>query len=256
MRPRLLAAVAIVLAAALGLVLAAALGRFEPGAANLLPDLRMARLMDIELESVDGRQRLRFTAVIANVGAGPVEAIGVQRDGAVGPVVQRIQRGGDEAPRDLATEAQMYFAGDGHDHWHLLDMQAYRLVADGDGATAVSEKHGFCLWDNVRGDLAVPGVPETAAFTCPSSRADGEVRMGLSIGWRDVYPATLPNQFIDVTGLRSGRYRLWAEADPVTGDRPHGWFIETDETNNLTWVDLELDFEAGTVRAIGYGPSA
>lgn len=244
------------LLAALGIVFAAAVGPSEPAPADLLPDLRMAQLMDIQLESVDGRQRLRFTAVIVNVGVGPMEAIGVQADGEVGGVVQRVHRAAEAAPRDVATNAEMYFAGDGHEHWHLRDMQAYRLVAEADGATAASEKHGFCLWDNFRGDLVVPGAPESPDFTCPSSLGDGEVRMGLSIGWRDVYPATLPDQFIDVTGLDSGRYRLWAEADPASGDRPRGLFTESDEANNLTWVDLELDFEASTVRALGYGPSA
>lgn len=213
------------LLAALGIVLSAAVGPSEPAPADLLPDLRMAQLMDIQLESVDGRLRLRFTAVIANVGVGPMEASGVRRDGGTGGVVQRIQRAEDAAPRVISTDAQLYFAGDGHEHWHLRDMQAYRLVRDGDGATAVSEKHGFCLWDNFRGDLALPGTPEEAAFSCPESLGDGEVRMGLSVGWRDVYPATLPDQFIDVTGLDSGRYRLWAEADPASAERPNGWFL-------------------------------
>ncbi len=244
------------LLAGLGIVVCAAVGPSEPAPADLLPDLRMAQLLDLQIETADGgRRRLRFTAVIVNVGAGPMEAFGVRRDGEIGGVVQRIHRA-DAPPREISTDAQLYYAGDGHEHWHLRDMQAYRLVRDADGATAVSEKHGFCLWDNFRGDLVLPGTPEEAAFSCPGSLGDGEVRMGLSIGWRDVYPATLPDQFIDVTGLDSGRYRLWAEADPASAERPDGWFQEGDEANNLTWVDLELDFEAGTVRALGYGPSA
>jgi hypothetical protein len=135
-------------------------------------------------------------------------------------------------------------------------MQAYRLERLDGEATAVSEKHGFCLWDNYRGDPTLPGTPQTTAFSCPMSLDDGEIRMGLSVGWRDVYHASLPDQFIDVTGLESGRYRLWAEADPASADRPNGLFEESDEANNLTWADLDFDFEAGSVLVVGYGPSA
>ena len=37
-----------------------------------------------------------------------------------------------------------------------------------------------------------------------------------------------------VTGLADGVYRLWASADPG------GLFRESNEANNLTWVDLRL----------------
>lgn len=212
--------------------------------------------MDFQIETGDdGERRLRFTAVIANVGAGPMEVVGIRGGGEIGVVVQRLQREGGP-PREVVTDAQLYFAGDGHEHWHLRDMQAYRLERLDGAAAAVSEKHGFCLWDNVRGDVVLPGTPQTAAFSCPESLDDGEVRMGLSVGWRDVYPASLPDQFIDVTGLDSGRYRLWAEADPASAGRPHGLFEESDEENNLTWADLDIDFEAGSVLVLGYGPSA
>ena len=247
--------------AALGVAVASTVGPSQFAVADLppdlLPDLRMARLGDLQIETGDdGERRLRFTAVIVNVGAGPMEAVGVLRGGEIDGIVQRIQREG-AAPREVPTDAQFYFSGDGHEHWHIRDMQAYRLERlDGVDTTAVSEKHGFCLWDNERASPAVPGGQRAAAFNCPESLDDGEVRMGLSVGWRDVYPASLPDQFIDVSGLESGRYRLWAEADPASPDRPNGWFAESDEANNLTWVDLDIDFDAGSVLVVGYGPSA
>jgi hypothetical protein len=58
--------------------------------------------------------------------------------------------------------------------------------------------------------------------------------MGLSVGWGDRYPATLPDQYVDVTGLPDGKYRLRATADESD------WFKETDDKNNRTWVDLTL----------------
>jgi hypothetical protein len=73
--------------------------------------------------------------------------------------------------------------------------------------------------------------------------------MGLSVGWGDRYAWSLPDQLMEVTGLRPGRYRLSAEVD-------HGrLFAESDETNNLTWVDLRLSRRAGflSVRVLARG---
>jgi hypothetical protein len=58
--------------------------------------------------------------------------------------------------------------------------------------------------------------------------------MGLSVSWGDNYHYTLPDQYIDITGLVSGRYRLRGRADP------DNWFLEEDDTNNFIWVNLKL----------------
>jgi len=76
------------------------------------------------------------------------------------------------------------------------------------------------------------------------------VTMGLSVGWGDTYYWNLAYQWVDITGLAAGRYRLWATADP------ENWFIEADNTNNFTWVDLQIRGKGGSVRVLGYGPSA
>ncbi len=72
--------------------------------------------------------------------------------------------------------------------------------------------------------------------------------MGVSVGWGDLYSYRLPDQYLDITGLPAGRYRLRALADPAAQ------FVELDKTNNVTWIDLELT--RTTVRILGYGPSA
>jgi len=53
--------------------------------------------------------------------------------------------------------------------------------------------------------------------------------------------------------LSSGKYRLYAEADPW------GWFSESSRQNNFTWVDLSLTVNRkgmAKVRVMKYGPSA
>jgi hypothetical protein len=223
-----------------------------------LPDLRMARLDDLQLDvdDDDGQRLLRFTATIVNVGAGPMEVRAAQDGDEIGPAVQRVYT--VDGFDDRETDASFFWAGDGHEHWHVRDMQAYRVERlDGDGE-AVSEKHGFCLFDNGVFDASLPGSPDDAAYECPNEEvATGStIRMGLSVGWRDVYPATLPNQYIDVSELPEGRYRLWAEADPVTDGRPTGWFVESDESNNVTWVEFELTDEPGDLRVLDHGGAA
>jgi hypothetical protein len=59
--------------------------------------------------------------------------------------------------------------------------------------------------------------------------------MGLSVGWGDVYAWDLPDQYVEVTDLAPGQYRLLAVADPS------GWFAEQSDTNNTTWLILYLD---------------
>jgi hypothetical protein len=75
------------------------------------------------------------------------------------------------------------------------------------------------------------------------------VSMGLSVGWGDAYPSSLPDQNIDITGLGPGRYQLSVTADAG------GWFAESNEFNNFTWVDLQIKSK-GQPRVLGYGPAA
>jgi hypothetical protein len=65
--------------------------------------------------------------------------------------------------------------------------------------------------------------------------------MGLSVGWGDLYGYTLPDQYIDITSLPDGSYRLWA-----TGDKSNQ-FLESNDTNNKTWVDLRISGSTVTI---------
>ena len=71
---------------------------------------------------------------------------------------------------------------------------------------------------------------------------------GLSRGWGDKYGYGTVGQYIDVTNLTSGRYRLTATADQANQ------FQESGETNNSTWANVQL--KGGQVSVLRYGPSA
>jgi hypothetical protein len=240
---------------ALSLVAVGAFGApAAASAADRLPDLGMARLSDIKTDSGAGGSRLlRYTTTIVNVGTGPFE-VRAQRASTSDPEMTVGQRIYDDFGgwREVHTTAMAHFGGDGHLHWHLRDLEHSELTRLDSGVkVGTSAKHGFCFWDLVKYRLALPGAPASAVYDragcgAPSSLA---VSMGLSVGWGDAYPSSLPDQYIDITGLGPGRYRLSVTADAGS------WFTESNEANNVTSVDLQIKSK-GQPRVLGYGPAA
>ena len=225
-----------------------------PPAQDRLPDLGMARLSDFSIDASGGLRRLRYSTTIVNVGSGKFELHG-QRASTSDPSMSVVQRIFNDAGgwRDVSTPAVMVYAGDGHNHWHVHDLELSELFRLSDGVfLARSNKRGFCFWDNVRYRLSLPGAPQSPVYGESGCGGTGSLTtaVGLSIGWGDIYPASLPDQFIDITGLADGSYRLVVTADPS------GWFAETNENNNVTWVDLELSGGGSRLRVLGYGPNA
>ena len=81
-------------------------------AAVQLPDLGMARLGDLKVQKTsDGRRLLRYTSIIVNTGAGPLEARG-QRSSTGEAEMSVTQPVYDDAggARALTTPARMFFA--------------------------------------------------------------------------------------------------------------------------------------------------
>jgi hypothetical protein len=233
-------------AAALALALLAAASNPAGAATDVLPDLRMARLQDLDIENTsDGRKLLRFDTIVVNVGDGAFEARGSRPNTATAmTVAQRIYNDAG-GYRNRSTTAQMYFAGDGHNHWHLRNLEKYKLIRLPNGSkVGTGAKHGFCFYDNYRfGSKRAPYYEG-----CGNDPDALRVRMGLSRGWGDVYQSSLPDQYINITGRTSGHYKLRATVDA------HNWFSESNNSNNFTWVDIQI---SGTsVRVRGYGPSA
>ncbi len=235
-------------------VLALAQSKPARAATDILPDLRMAPLADLQIrECADtsgdcdfaGQRQLRFDAIIVNVGAGRFEARGSRSTTSTSMTVsQRIY---DDAggSRYRSTTAQMYFAGDGHTHWHLRDLESYELIRlDNGSKVGTGAKGGFCFFDNYPFGSSQPRF-YTSCGVDPSAL---EQSMGLSKGWGDIYGKNTVDQFIDITNLTSGRYKLRA-----TADKPN-WFSESNNRNNFTWVNIQI---SGTsIRVIKLGPAA
>jgi hypothetical protein len=234
--------------ALLVLALAALVATNKPAeaATDKLPDLGMAKLNNIQIQNTNDQRLLRFDTVIVNTGAGSFELHGSRLDASTDmtKVTQRIYNDAG-GYRDVPTTAQMYWSGDGHNHWHVRDLEEYELIRlDNGKKVGTGAKQGFCFRDNYEF-----GSTQDAYYTdCGHDRDALEVRMGLSRGWGDIYTWKTVGQYIDITNLKSGRYRLQAMADAGT------WFEESDETNNVTWVNIRI--KGSRVSVIKYGPAA
>jgi lysyl oxidase len=249
-KKRLLASLGAIALALLTLVVVQASSRPANAATDNLPDLGMLHPRNLQVENTsDGRKLLRFASIIVNVGAGPFEVHGERAAGA--STMTTKQRIFDDAGgyRDVPTDAIMYFAGDGHAHWHVRDLEDFVLERSDNGTkVGTFAKHGFCFYDNYLYGSSDPAFYTKASRSCGRSASETQTLMGLSVGWGDRYAVTLPDQYIDITGLTSGRYRLIGTADASD------WFLESDNANNVAWVDIQL--KGNRARIVAYGPSA
>ncbi len=218
----------------------------------LLPDLGMAQLTDFSVQRrPKGVRWLRFSAVIVNVGQGPFQAYGYDRNAAGELKVDQEILTSDGGLVRHPTSAMMYWSGDGHGHWHVRDLEQYVLEGQNTGRI-YGEKHGFCFWDNYRYNTTLAGYPLIAQYTssnsCGTSSSNSTVRMGLSVGWGDKYPATIVDQYINITDLPAGEYTVTA-----TADWAH-WFVESNTANNSTTARIRLSKNGVTVLDPGTGP--
>jgi hypothetical protein len=220
-------------------------------ATELLPDLRMRKLGSFYIQSAsNGEKRLRFTTMIANAGPGRFELHGYRANTTVARmnIRQRIYNTAGTYRRiEIPTSSTyMFFAGDGHSHWHVYKLQRFEIrPLDANGKEGelkgTGAKTGFCFWDNTKYNLSLTGAPQTPYYTSCGSTASVNVKMGISVGWSDKYPADLAYQWIKINGLRDGDYKVRVVADP------QNWFLESNDANNSTWTDIRITGNTVTV---------
>jgi hypothetical protein len=151
-------------------------------ATEQLPDLRMSKLSSFYIERAsNGEKRLRFTTVIVNAGPGRFELRGKRPDTSTARmnISQRIYNtSGTYRSIDIPrSSTHMFYAGDGHNHWHVYRLQRFeirRLDAAGSVAElkATGAKTGFCFFDNTKYNLTLPGARQTPYYTnCGTSQS-------------------------------------------------------------------------------------
>lgn len=90
-----------------------------------------------------------------------------------------------------------------HMHYHFTSFARYELRTR--GTTTVirpGQKRSFCVEDTQQVD---PAVSVDKKYCCTSTCGNLQ---GVQVGWGDLYPSTLPCQWIDVTDVPPGDYDL------------------------------------------------
>ena len=229
------------------------------GVQDLLPDLRMADMYDIHMvRARNGDLRVRFGTIVWNLGQGPLEARMNGRDGREMTNVRQIIYRSDGTTRSLARPSLSgFYAGDGHDHWHLPGFVVVILSAIPQSGQPVPteirrlRKIGFCLTDNFRApdELRPPNSAPRAfySWTGCGKRSSTKLKMGISVGFGDEYKEWFAHQVVNVTGLPAGNYRLCA-----TVNKNSEW-SEMDYTNNSSWTDITMNPSTMTVTVLRQG---
>ncbi len=205
---------------------------------TLRPNLQMVRLHDWHIQNVDGRRLLRFTTIFVNEGPGRFELRGSrssQSDKTM-EMDQMLYRA-DGSRFRRGTSAVAKYAGDGHDHWHVQGVVTYETWAlRNPQAARAGAKTGFCFFDTTPWRLSLPHAPQSGVYEqewC-GTRASMTNRVGISVGWGDRYPWDFVFQWIDITGLPGGTYRVRATVDI------HDHYRETDELDNCVWAEVRV----------------
>ncbi len=216
------------------------------------PDLKMTKPFDLELDrnAVRGKVVLRAGNSVDSVGAGPAEVFGVRTSKYRMRARQRIyKRAGGRI--GITTGARLYFKfipGQGR-YWkfdHAAKFELFRRDSTGKRTKRVrtGPKAVYCLRDLEHTRPFLPRSPRRTYPSCNKSGRTTKVRLGTSVGWSDVYPASYHEQWIDVTGLR-GCFDFVHTADPRNG------IYESNEKNNAAFVTVKLPFRKGRQRCPG-----
>jgi hypothetical protein len=204
-----------------------------------VPDLAMRQLSDFQIQMVNGRRMLRFTAMMVNVGDGHFEVRGSRSSTSQPMQVRQVifETSSRTSPisRQILTEAEGKWSGDGHNHWHVQEMMRYDMW--GGSGNQRGAKVGFCFLDSDPYNLGLPGAGQSSYYRgswCQTTPSALNNRMGISIGWGDEYEWYLAWQWVDITGVPGGTYTIRSKVDP------YGFFLEGNEGNNCTWARVSF----------------
>jgi hypothetical protein len=208
------------------------------------------------VEKGSASRRLFFANTIGNVGDGPLELRG-ENDAATGTTnaFQEIYTHLDATSPKGTTQMTLVSSSlvgtfvfhPAHNHWHMADFARYELRSiDGDGSTgpvvAATDKVSFCMIDTDVFDSTL------AHFGMGFKHACGQdARQGLKVGMGDTYSSSLSDQFIDISTVADGTYRLVSAADPNVPDRPGGRLLELNDANNAASVDVVITRSSVTI---------
>lgn len=222
------------------------------------PDLITRPPFSVRLVTGKGTavRKLFFSNTIGNVGAGPLE-LRAENDAATGTTnaIQEIYTHGTTTGTKGSPSLTLvsshavgtFVFHPQHNHWHMEDFARYELRSiNPDGSTgqvvATTTKFSFCMIDTDVIDSTLPDYNMGLTHACGLN-----ARQGVRVGRGDTYSSSLPDQFIDISTIPDGTYRLVSVADPNTTSRPGGRLLESNDSNNAASIDVLITRSAVTI---------
>jgi len=202
-----------------------------------------------DFPALEGLKLLKFPVITLNVGDGPAEVIAERSSTSATDwkAYQTFYRPNGDRQSVYEPQVDFYYAGDGHNHWHFTDFDNYWIESLSGTVLRSAEKHGYCLEDNTTwsGMTGQPGVPTSPVYANATTCGLGlqntlDIIEGLSKGWGDTYPSSLPDQAIDIGGLPNGRYRVGITADALEVMK------ESNESNNTATMEITISGDTVT----------
>jgi len=204
---------------------------------ELLPNLKPLPAKDFRLEELsDGTIRLRFSMTSWNSGLGDLELFAGATNAGFQQIHQRIFYD-DGSFKEYPAGSFSWHPT--HNHFHVDNYANYSLTeADSPGVSkGTGSKTTFCIIDTDRIDHKLPGASKKRQYTA----CNGQLQ-GMSVGWGDTYTYNLDGQWIMVTNLAKGDYKLSIDVDPNHN------IMEMDDFDNSSYVLLHIDVDAGIVQ--------
>jgi len=163
------------------------------------------------LRGVGNRYIVRFTTHIKNTG---------NQDYYIG-----------ETPSSPNTPSDQFMWDPCHNHWHYRGYAEYILFDEAGNQVPIGSKNGFCVLDLECSDGG------TAQYGCDN--------MGIAAGCGDIYDASLPCQWVDITDLPAGQYQLvmrvnWDQSPDKLGR------MESSFNNNWAQGCFQLSYNGNT----------
>ena len=152
------------------------------------------------------RRLLRFDTVLMNRGDGDLK-VGVRSD--------------PENPY-----APYFVFHSCHGHYHINNFSIYELLDTAGNVVVAGTKQGFCFEDNFKYEDG----GKSSGYDCHNN--------GITSGWGDWYYKQLVGQWIDITGVPEGNYKVRVRLN--TGE-DHPIFDEgEDRYSNVRTVDIYI----------------
>ncbi len=118
-----------------------------------------------------------------------------------------------------------------HMHYHLLGYAEYDLLDSCANVVATGHKQSFCLEDTARDPVA---MSMHIGQDLPAAQRWGCANQGIHAGWYDLYYRSLQCQFIDVTNVPPGHYRVRARVNT------HHVIAETNYDDDVAYLDVDV----------------